>query len=95
MSLLTRDMLPIDLHEYNYQVGFVLWERMARWKGCPNDEYLKATIWWRSVSKKKFLRKYFDSGMVSMISHPEDVLAVFHAGDVQRFGRRVFRVLKA
>lgn len=94
MSILTRDFLPPDPNQYNYQVGFLLWEREIK-KGSPADWYLKPTIWWRRKTKQGFLRAYYDTGFVSMSSHPEDVLAVFHAGDVQRFGRKVFRARKA
>jgi hypothetical protein len=94
MSILTRDQLPPENNPYQYQVGFLLWEREIK-KGPPSEWYLKPFIWWRNVDRKGFLRRYYDTGFVSMISHPEDVLAVFHAGDVQRFGRKHFRALKA
>jgi hypothetical protein len=74
--MLNRDDLPVERWKHRYQLGF----------------FLLGRIWWRTVSREKFLREYYLH--VSTKSHPLDILAVFHAGDVQRFRRTAFRALR-
>ncbi|MGH8743397.1 MAG: hypothetical protein ACREUY_03875 [Burkholderiales bacterium] len=80
--MLNRDDLPPSAWAHRYQVGFVVLE----WGDNP-------LIFWRTISREKFLARYYR--FVIPRSHPEDILAVFHVGDVQRFGRTIFRALRA
>jgi hypothetical protein len=82
MTMLTRSEIPVSSFEHRYQVGFLLGEIRGY-----------QIILWRNVSRSKFLLKY--SRWVLIRAGAADVLAVFHAGDVQRFGRQVFRALPA
>lgn len=83
---LQRNDLPPDNWPRKYFVGrllFTLPYWVPRWGG-------KQIVWWRKVRQDKFLSRYYN-GNITARSHPEDVLALFHAGDIQRFGDILFR----
>jgi hypothetical protein len=79
--LLRRDELPVSKYPHRYQIGFLIYETASGFQ----------FIWWRTVSQRKFLRKYYK--WVTVRSLSDDILSVFHGGDVQRFKRQFFRAL--
>jgi hypothetical protein len=81
---LNRDEIPRSKWEHRYQLGFLLWDRPA-----PKPQ----VIFWHTVSQRKFLQRYYE--FAAQLSDPEDILALFHYGDIQRFGRLLFRALRA
>jgi hypothetical protein len=83
MTGLTRADLAADHWIHRYEIGYRLFVLAGReW------------IYWRKVSQRKFLQCLYDVAIASR-SHPDDVLAMFHAGYVQHSGRRTFRALRA
>jgi hypothetical protein len=70
-------------YPHRYQIGFLWWETKSG----------RQFIHWRTVSQEVFLRKYYR--WADIRSRVIDVLAIFHAGDVQRFERQLFRALPA
>jgi hypothetical protein len=90
--MLTRSEIPVSTFEHRYQVGFLLFEFD---RDNPINAFLPSNqiIIWRTVTSSRFLRKY--SKRVLIRAAAADVMAVFHAGDVQRFGRQCFRALPA